>query len=987
MKRLYCTLCLSVLLIPRAVLATDSVWINNGTITLPPNIDATNVINNGIMGPFQTFNMFDTSNTRNFTNSGTMSGAVGFRFDNAPRNSSGQLIGNRKPAANFHNRVSGNIAALIGPTVAGFQASHLSIEATNIVNQGIITVGADGLLEAAGNDVNLSRGGFGVLSIDESASVGSVNDPDAGIFIPAAGISDVYWGQTNMTFRVDTLIAPNGDIITPVHEVEAVTPFGGYVNQNVRLRLTDYQYDAILEPLLDSRVSLSVTNQDGSETNVIIFTNEVRQAAFVQLAPNATGAAVNIEFAPSTQATNDYYSPLVTIYFPTTNILNGQLGYNVVYLEDTLAGEGDRGVLANFLTTLGGAGVTQTRRPASYLLSRVKQGFGGSGGAVIDDTFFYPDGSVTNLATDDFAAYSGRLDNILYRPPNIPAGTATNFSGRAEVRAGNLDMSRARIRGEGLVLLQANHLVNSSNAVVNCENLSVELGSTNGLLRIKDITTATTDRLRGEVRVWSARWINSYELVTDSYDASTNPVVLTPITNIINVQNHILVYDASRLSNTVPALVQQFHPTATNVIMDDAANVVLELQIKAQSFTLNGRMTNYGGVPDWRFTNAPTLLYFTNNGVLDVTNEIHFGDDGPQPYLALVNRGTMVSQGQTILSSYVELAGTNNSRSSFSVSTADGKIENGRIATVGDASFWAGGLKLNQALINSTGRVYLVVSNALYDNGPASGNSIISRDGFHQLTKATTGDLLGTSFRTVAPNFAEVNNTWAGRDDGVNKSGFVDNGAMGTLTAVAENATSLIVFRGAGTQNGLYVDLLDLSLLSDYANQIQIDPSLTIYYAAAKLNFVPPGNQTPEEYLDGQFGGRLRWVMEFTGPNSSVDVVINGNQTIKVNKALRNSRVIDSDADGVPNYFDATPFDGVLVQAAIPVAPVNSIQLSWNAATGVVYRVEYKNQDSPAWQLLTTSTNTSAATAVLSVTDTRSEAIRYYRVSYSPPGN
>lgn len=986
MKRLYCIIGLSVLFGSRAVLATDANWINNGTIIDPPNIDATNVINNGIMGPFLLPTMFDTSNTRNFTNSGTMSGAVGFRFDTAPRNSSGQSIGNRRPAANFHNRISGNISALIGSTISGFPASHLSIEATNLINQGIITVGADGLLEATGTNVNLSRGGFGVLSIDDSAPLTSFNDPDAGLYFPASGIGDVYWGQTNMTFNVDTLIAPNGDIVTPIHEVEAVTPFGGYVNQNVRLRLTDYYYDAILEPLQNSILSLTVTNADGSETNITIFTNEVRQAVFVQLPPNDTTTAVNFEFVPSSQPTNNYYSPLVTLYFQATNVISGQPSVNVVYLQDTLAGEGDRGILANFLTTLGGAGVTQTRRPNPYVLSRAKQGFGLSGNTVIDADFFYPEGSVTNLATDEFAAYSGRLDNILYRPPNIPAGTATNLSGRVEVRAASLDMSRARIRGEGLVSLHATHLVSSSNALVDCENLSLKLGSTNGLLRIQDITSATTDRIQGQVRVWSALWNNQYQLVTESYDTSTNPVVPANITNIINVQNHILVYDASGLASTVPALVQQFYATATNVVMQDEANIVLEFQILANSFTLNGRMTNSGGAADWRYTNAPGLLYFTNNGVLNVAYEAHFGDDGPTPYLTFVNRGTMVSQGQTILSSFVDLGGTNTSRSAFTVFTADGKVENGRINTFGDVSFWAGGLKLNHALINSTGRVFLAVSNALYDNGPASGNTIISRDGFFQPAKAATGDLLGTSFRTVAPSFAQVNNTWAGRDDGVNKSGFVDNGAMGTLTTVADGADPFFVFSGAGTQNGLYVDLLDLSLLSDYANQIQIDPNLTIYYAAAKLSFTPPGNLTPEEFLDGKFDGRVRWVREFTGPNSSVDVVVNGNQTIKVNKALRNSQVIDSDADGVPNYFDATPFDGVLVQATAPVTPPNSIQLSWNAAPGVVYQVDYKNENSTAWQLLTTTTNTSSATAILSVTDTRSDTMRYYRVSYSPNG-
>jgi hypothetical protein len=229
------------------------------------------------------------------------------------------------------------------------------------------------------------------------------------------------------------------------------------------------------------------------------------------VAPNNNGTGVNIEFVDFDPGdTNNYLSALATLFVPSTNVINGQAGFSTVFLQDTLAGDQDRGILANYFTTLGGAGVTETRRPRPYLLSRVVQAAGNDGGDPIGQDFFYPPGSVTNRVTDAFAAYSGRLDNILYRPPAIPAGTATNFSGRTEVRSQSLDMSRARIRGEGLVSLQTSHLVASSNAVVDCENLSLTLGSTNGLLRVEDITSATAERIRGDVRVYSALWNNQY---------------------------------------------------------------------------------------------------------------------------------------------------------------------------------------------------------------------------------------------------------------------------------------------------------------------------------------------------------------------------------------------------------------------------------------------------------------------------------------------
>ena len=90
----------------------------------------------------------------------------------------------------------------------------------------------------------------------------------------------------------------------------------------------------------------------------------------------------------------------------------------------------------------------------------------------------------------------------------------------------------------------------------------------------------------------------------------------------------------------------------------------------------------------------------------------------------------------------------------------------------------------------------------------------------------------------------------------------------------------LFFFAGLGGGNALYVDVLDLSNLLDYQNELQINPDLVIYFAAAKLAFTPPFTngvpQQTEEYLDGQFEGRLRWVRDFAGPNSSIAVVSNG---------------------------------------------------------------------------------------------------------------
>src|SRR5262249_30626518 len=156
-------------------------------------------------------------------------------------------------------------------------------------------------------------------------------------------------------------------------------------------------------------------------------------------------------------------------------------------------------------------------------------------------------------------------------------------------------------------------------------------------------------------------------------------------------------------------------------------------------------------------------------------------------------------------------------------------------------------------------------------------------DGVQLNTKPKLGDLLGTTIQDVMPPPLSIHHTtiWAGEDRGASAGGFTNNAAIGKLEFSSQSGNPRFLYSGAGAQNGLYVDLLDLSALTDIDRQLVINNNLTIYFAAARLGFTPPPNadgipQQPEEYLNGRFGGRLRWVPSFAGPNSSRPVLIGG---------------------------------------------------------------------------------------------------------------
>lgn len=229
MTRLFGSICLVLFLGPVPVQATDATWINNGTIVVAPNIDATNVINNGSM-TISTYPLpFDTSNTQNFTNSGSMSGSVGFRFDNAPRNSSGTLIGQRKLSKYFVNRNGGTISASEGGNTITNAAlggyGYVLVHATNIINQGVLAIGVDGMMQLVGTNINIARSTLGVNPIAPRGSSNARTN-----FVPDTGIMDNYWVQMQTVdpFNIDrlafdALFPPfnpttiNQGVATPVH--------------------------------------------------------------------------------------------------------------------------------------------------------------------------------------------------------------------------------------------------------------------------------------------------------------------------------------------------------------------------------------------------------------------------------------------------------------------------------------------------------------------------------------------------------------------------------------------------------------------------------------------------------------------------------------------------------------------------------------------------------------------------------------------------
>jgi hypothetical protein len=848
-----------------AVRATDGVSPWSGNITTPPNIDATNFYNSGRWDILASPKPFMTASTLNYTNIGTMNSSIGWEFDFGPSGSGNG--GPRSWSSKFLNDSLGTISTTSGignQLTQVIPVGYLWVSATNIVNKGILSADGFSEIKLTGSTVDIHRStieivppvgpGLGLVAITTSN------------FIPDAGIFDQYWVQSGITNMNSSTIWNGLSAASPIFNVSAPC---GVVNLPARI-------GPFIPAVSDSTnifagfLALTATNLDGSTTNILLATNIIRQAVFIYLTDsNITG---QVRFSPSPIPTNFFMTVAVELATPSINFATLALETNSIFLVDTLASTTNGGLLANVLVNPYALCSTATFRPRNYNLSRADPGdfaLGQPGAGQPVNNFLYQTDFTNALVIAKDAGYSAIVSEQVLQLST--AYSITNQPGRVRISANNLNLSQARIRGLGEVLIQASNLISSAGAIVECPNLSYNLGSTAGNLNVTNLAVQTVNGFQGTVSCWSAVWLNSEIVVTPNYDTNG---VFTPLTNSVQVGLYALLVDAGQLTSRIPVVVQDLILHSTNMVISDSMTVGNTFLLDGQSFTLNGSLNLSGALAqNWTYATAPKLRYFTNNGSFFIFNDAHFGDDGPTNYLAFVNTGIIFSAGETINARNLQIInGINQTFSgNFSAITQTGQLSGASIFSARDINFTANSLLVSQTTLSAQNALNFNVTGSLSDNRFGSGNNFFCQNGFNLLTKPTTGDLLGTVFTTVA-NFggAEVFHNWAGKDYGPLVAGFTNNVAIGALVLsqgpVNTNTFEpLFDFYGTTAANGMYVSNLDLSQLTDFANEIYIDPSLNIYFITANLNpGVDTGVLTPEEFLDGQFGNHLHWVQGVT---------------------------------------------------------------------------------------------------------------------------
>jgi len=946
------------LAICQASYGTDPIYINYGRITNAPTVDAFAFCNMGefdttyssvtsggsVSGGVSVYDaIYQTQNTHYYTNSGIMIGSTGFRFDTLSADKKGMY--SRTPAMVFTN--SGSITAVDGYDSStldyyGYDyydsiSSYLLVSATNIANTGTMTVGDGGIMEISGKNVDLSTGTLIAGSPDsdnESYYNGTYYYWGRGytltntVYVNANGVNDLYadmfWQYTDLEDYWGNNYAVYNSNPQYQKWVYAYQSNGKYYFNFVYIRTNN----------IDTNLNFDVRFRTGgtADTNLDSYASE----AIVRVGVKGTNVVDGNLFTNSAFIL-DQGQQMLTISLQTNLLVEGALRPSNLEITTGVPYEWYDGYQSNY--------------PYSdYLIYP---------GLFTGDPYTNQTLLTTNTLyyaqigrnTENVSGYYGYYYNygylLLYDSTyyfKLSFADPTNETARIEINSENLNLDGARIRAEGLLTLNATNLTAGEKSYIDAGNLSCNLGNPATPLVISNVLPHAHSRLCGNLYIYTSDWTNSTAAG-------------------VNARFHLLIVDPVMQGNQTPTIVD-LNLRGTKIYTEDPIRVSRKSTIDTPNLVVNQNFEfadKAGAVVSSTIPKLKNLLVETN-GYLLSDSIGWWGADTTNGLSTITNRGILAASSLRAKAAVVENAGTLESTIA-SLLSVEGTTVNlttnvnpvvqfdqdtqtytnipvpDYLISYGDISITADNLFANYSVISNGfsigGNLTLNVTGKLSDNVPSTPgtNDVIKnfwqvKNGLTLLKKPTTGDLFGTKIVNVADGTTKPISTWAGVDRGRSAAGFSNNVVIGRLVLDCLTDTAGMRFRGASTKNGMYVDYLEFKDYStNYKNSLTIDSSLVIYFADSNIDPVK---------LTNLYGGRLAWVPEFSGPNSSTNVLghLNGAMTgsltnLMINKSLVNSTDIDSNGNGIPNKYDSYPFDGIVM--SIQVVGTGSITPNYNA--------------------------------------------------------
>jgi len=1007
-----------------AIIPPSPIYINNSPTVTAPQVDATVFWNRSAMS-LSTLYPFQAQDVQYWTNNGVMSGFPGFLFEYdvdrktalrlRPRSRSLQ-----RPSVSFHN--SGIIA---GDPI-------LSVNAKSIVNPGRLDGGEFSVISllASNGSADVSRG-----TLRTGPPTGTFVNCDFGStetnFLTDQHITGLYWGNGR-----NNALGTNG---RPLRLDQAFSFFNPISprspSHEVRVPRSTFTNTVIVPGFLGCNSAYEAfVFTNGSGTNMSVSIAIVPTNSLIEF--SNLDVAVRFTEVFNRRGTESFPAPVVEFRSIDFDIVDQALVTNYVTLVATTGSETNVLLGRPFVT---GTGTSSERRPTginliygrlcNFDIPFIAQ----EANSVFDPFLFYdPVNSQTNTVDTIYAAYSAQIgqsnSQTLVSTPTITVGPTlvpflpgvnpalsdpTNFTGRVEIKAGNLNLANTRIRAQNFVNIKADNLVSNVLAQIDAPFYSFDVQSTNSELVIENFAPATVNRLVGRISAYSTAWTSR---VTNS-------------AQVHEIRFQVLLVE-NCLRSTTPVAVHNFSVNTPALILKDNIIVNHSASIKTKALLVDSNVTL--ALPpgsDLAFTNVNNLLNFTNYGTVSVAGGAYFGtfDTGhvpqppkrrrrrfpppPSPLDNFVNHGVLSAQSLFVRATNAEIAGLPSfpafyiaTQGVMYVSASTVSLTNIVVAGGTDVDFHANDLIVSGTTISAgisngafsvRGALVLDATNSFGDFETTSTNYWQVTAGVRIPTRpVNAGDLMQTQIRSTSGPFWETPIVWAGEDRGPVVEGYVNNLALGLLTLDAKPG-NLLHFSGAGASNALYVDYLEL--LNDATNfnfVLGVDPDFTLYFADSNIS--------PEK-LDQSGGGRIRWVNQFTGPRSSTNLTYPDGSVHTFNAGLVRSKDRDDDGDGVVNFEDCTPlpvpgFDSTqpcagpdraksialsTQQIGLTIAHASGGQgvvLSWDAPAGSANTVEFTDSlADPKWTVFKSFIN-GPENARVTVKDAVAAPLRVYRV-------
>jgi hypothetical protein len=879
---------------PELIQLDDPIFVNHGsfTVSIPQFIPAASV-------------NYETSDTLTYINTGTLKVIPGFDFENFPAS-----VGQRHWADTFINQANGsgggvisavnifgganewaNGATTIGGIPLGFETSGLAnviVRATNIVNNGLITMDSTGLIDFMGKEVNLDHAVFQMTDLAGASADLILLDGGGGGF----GTNTAHW-----TPNID--LTPN-QALSPIF-----TNFNGLIEQMFLTQATPYFRETPLPAGATNGTIIwrVVYLQDTSPTNIstqVFFGNQ-----------GFDDGAFHIQW------TGFYRNPL------TGNLVTNYFGMS----DDPAARRGQFYFDPAFNP--------QNLSEFSFLQSPAPIFTGPP-----EVTAWVPDPFVPAVVTNDFGFISVLPTATSVGTNQIPGGSPTNLPGRIQITSSNsLNLASTHILGGNYLSVTAPvNFQGNTNSIIEMPYADLNLGVTSGSLTISNLLVPLLSGYSGST-VSGGAVFNAGGTGIQAFSGSYFFVDGNGITNDVRV---LMV--ASSLQPDFEALQQNvaFHAThdlqiadkltIINSFFSDTASLTVTTNANS-AYSLDGELNLLNPNVFYSALSLPNLQSVTNWGRIVTTNLANFAGNITSPFSprvgatalqAFVNHGYIADQGIFIKANYFENSGTmvefplgNLDVSADGVTTITNSAllaTNGAISVAGSSMLISNSVIVSARTLTLSPGCFLSdgyafgnefghATNATLPNVVTNGNTFLTAGGVQVLTTATNGDLLGTTITNIARNSLQSISIWPGQDRGVSPSGFAENLALGRMIMNSDTNPAEFIFKPSSGNNALYVDSIEFQGGATNTDgqgnftAITIEPGMKIYYAQALMN-----GASIAEKLNGKNGGGFLWVSNYAGVYSATNL----NGTL-YNEALVISPDIDSDNDGTVNRDDATP--------------------------------------------------------------------------------